>query len=180
MSFNNADPQHLSEQSHTEQFELWFFLWKKRKKKSWLTDWNCMRFRQVLSSVGGVVFPVTSVSVFVSQRQEKTKLTLLLLHIYDPLRFAVRERLILRACWFYSSYHLESLLFNYTFLKQWWQHLRRNLALRADRGLPGLTFAGQESFTARDKNASDLPDCGNNCGNLWSVPLVCKRFAFEW
>lgn len=82
---------------------------KEKKKKKVMTD------RFGLSEVpsgsllcGGAVFPVTSVSVFVSQRQEKTKHTLLLLHIHDPLRFAVRERLILRVGWFYASYYLES------------------------------------------------------------------------
>lgn len=54
----------------------------------------------------------------------------------------------------------------------------------ADRSLPALTFAGQESFTMRDKNASDMPDCGNNCGNLcfWRVsglPLNDSGCLFE-
>lgn len=174
------DLQYPSEQSRTEQLQLCFFFWKKKKKKSWLTDWDCLRFRQVLSSAGWCVNSPQCLRVCQSP-QEKTRLVLLLRHIHDPLRFdclgevdsesgLVLLQLSSRELFFY----LIAL-----FKKKWWQCLWRNLALRADRALPGLTFAGQESFGLRDKNASDVPDRGNNCGNLWFVSWACKRFALN-
>lgn len=51
------------------------------------------------------------------------------------------------------------ILFNCNLLKQWWQRSSWNLASRVDRGLPGLTFAGQDSFTEGQKCL--------RCARLW-------------
>lgn len=85
--------------------------------------------------------------------------------MHDPLRFAVRERLILKAGWFYS----------------------RNLVLSADRGLPGLTFVGQESLAVRDKNAQTCQTvetivgiCDVCLGRVSGLPLNDSVCFFSW
>lgn len=140
MSPNNTDTQHLSGHSPKSHRIFGVLLLDAEESHDWQTGMVSLRSPPLQGCVLLVNSAVVCLSVNCRRKQKFTFVTST--HTWSKeIRAGFTPFRIQRVI----------ILFNYSLLKQWWQRSSWNLASRVDRGLPGLTFAGQDSFTEGQK-----------------------------